>query len=74
MSAALEVAKPIKTSLAELIRASGTPKVPRKQAEQTTVLTKTPQNHKKALAKQGPSTDAIQGFAYAAAQLHRSGR
>jgi hypothetical protein len=59
MSAALEVAKPIGTSLAELIRASGTPKVPRKQAEQTTVLTKTPQNHKKALAKQGPSTDAI---------------
>lgn len=53
MSAALEVAKPIGTSLAELIRASGIPKMRRKQAEQTTVLTKTPQNHKKSSCKAG---------------------
>jgi len=59
MSAAREVAKPIGTSLAELIKASGIPKVSRKQAGQTTVLTMTPQNHNKALAKQGPSTDDI---------------
>ena len=53
MSAAHEVAKPIGTSLAELIRASGIPKMPRKQAEQTTVLTQTPQNHKKSSCKAG---------------------
>ncbi|WP_237400999.1 hypothetical protein, partial [Rhodovulum sulfidophilum] len=44
---------------AELIRASAIPKVSRKQAGQTTVLTMTPQNHNKALAKQGPSTEDL---------------
>ncbi|WP_237402454.1 hypothetical protein, partial [Rhodovulum sulfidophilum] len=59
--------------LAELIRASGIPKVSRKQAGQTTVLTMTPQNHNKALAKQGPSTDDIRQACPAAAQLPQTG-
>ncbi|WP_081251767.1 contractile injection system protein, VgrG/Pvc8 family [Rhodovulum sulfidophilum] len=73
MSAAREVAKPIGTSLAELIRVSGIPKVSRKQAGQTTVLTMAPQNHNKALAKQGPSTEDIERLGPCCLQNHENG-
>ncbi len=53
-----KVDKPIGTSLAEFIKASGTPR--HKQARQTTVLTKpTAKNRKKTLAMQEPPTDDI---------------
>jgi hypothetical protein len=50
--------KPIGTSLAEIIKASG--RSPHEQAGQTTVLIKCRNKRQKCLAMQEPSTEAIE--------------
>ena len=62
MAMATEAVKPIGTSLAEIIRASG--RSPREQAGQTTVLTKRRKKRQKYLAMQEPSTEVIRRRAY----------